>query len=184
MPSINKKAILSGALGASASLIAKLALSPDSPVPSSVHSSCRTLFESVAVSLCPALSFASRVICLLLMIGLNAIMISSFLDGMNESGSVVGSALSTAANFSCSVSQLILVHVSTFFLGDCKLTLFWGGRRLIQPTYCDHSTFKSSLQALYGAVFFREYVSMTWYLGATLIGIGMWMLSSVALIGS
>ncbi|KAL7485892.1 hypothetical protein ACHAW6_011582 [Cyclotella cf. meneghiniana] len=140
MPSINKKAILSGALGASASLIAKLALSPDSPVPSSVHSSCRTLFESVAISLCPALSLASRVFFLLLMIGLNAIMISSFLDGMNESGSVVGSALSTAANFSCS--------------------------------------------ALYGAVFFQEYVSLTWYLGATLIGIGMWLLSSVALIGS
>ena len=38
------------------------------------------------------------------MIGVNALMISSFLDGMNESGSVVGTALSTAANFSFSVS--------------------------------------------------------------------------------
>jgi len=39
------------------------------------------------------------------MIGVNALMISSFLDGMNESGSVVGTALSTAANFSFSVSN-------------------------------------------------------------------------------
>ena len=41
------------------------------------------------------------------MIGVNALMISSFLDGMNESGSVVGTALSTAANFSCSVSDVL-----------------------------------------------------------------------------
>eukprot|EP00804_Cyclotella_cryptica_P020251 CCRYP_015879-RA/>CCRYP_015879-RA protein AED:0.06 eAED:0.06 QI:1674/1/0.6/1/0.25/0/5/138/139 len=137
---INNKAILSGALGASASLIAKLALSPDSPVPSSVNSICRNLFESVEFALCPALALVSRLICLLLMIGLNAVMISSFLDGMNASGSVVGTALSTAANFSCS--------------------------------------------ALYGAIFFQEYVSMAWYFGATLIGIGMWLLSSIELIGS
>lgn len=42
------------------------------------------------------------------MIGLNAGMISYFLDGMNESGSVVGTALSTAANFSFSVSLIEL----------------------------------------------------------------------------
>ena len=51
------------------------------------------------------MSLATRGICLLCMIGVNAVMISSFLDGMNESGSVVGTALSTAANFSCSVSS-------------------------------------------------------------------------------
>jgi len=41
------------------------------------------------------------------MIGVNLLMVSSFLDGMNESGSVVGTALSTAANFSFSVSGLL-----------------------------------------------------------------------------
>eukprot|EP00956_Cyclotella_meneghiniana_P016014 scaffold25041_cov66-Cyclotella_meneghiniana.AAC.8 len=50
-------------------------------------------------------------------------------DGMNESGSVAGTSLSTAANFSCS-----------------------------------------------------EYVSIGWYFGAALIGVGMWLLSAVALV--
>ena len=45
------------------------------------------------------------------MISVNAIMISSFVEGMNESGSVVGTALSTAANFSCSVSDLVVVDI-------------------------------------------------------------------------
>ena len=128
--SINKRAIISGALGASASLIAKLALAPDSPVPSAVNSFCKNslLRESIPISavddglqdndcsvgsliwmiqpsVCPSLALATRGLCLLCMIGLNAWMISSFLDGMNESGSVVGTSLSTAANFSCSVSR-------------------------------------------------------------------------------
>lgn len=107
---INKLAILSGALGATASLIAKLALSPDSPIPTYVQSSCHQLLSfNVEISImdvhaCTIIAFASRGICLLLMIGVNAVMISSFLDGMNESGSVAGTSLSTAANFSCSVS--------------------------------------------------------------------------------
>ena len=50
------------------------------------------------------MALLSRCLCLLLMIGLNAGMMSYFLDGMNESGSVAGTSLSTAANFSCSVS--------------------------------------------------------------------------------
>eukprot|EP00986_Skeletonema_menzelii_P011493 scaffold5917_cov135-Skeletonema_menzelii.AAC.5 len=92
---INKRAIISGALGATASSIGKLALSPESPVP------------------------------------------STFLDGMNESGSVVGTALSTAANFSFS--------------------------------------------ALYGILFFEEHVPISWFFGATMIAIGMYLLSSVTL---
>jgi hypothetical protein len=109
--SINKRAILSGALGATASFIAKLALAPDSPVTSAVHKFCIANTAGTVVQifndaswLCPAISLASRGFCLLSMIGLNAFMISTFLDGMDESGSVVGTALSTAANFCCSVS--------------------------------------------------------------------------------
>ncbi|KAL7504857.1 hypothetical protein ACHAXN_002404 [Cyclotella atomus] len=152
---INKQAILSGTLGATASLIAKLALSPTSPIPTLVHDTCRSynlssllhfdasFFNTITnnnIDTCTVLSLLSRGLCLLLMIGVNAIMISSFVDGMNESGSVAGTSLSTAANFSVS--------------------------------------------AIYGAIFFQEYVSTSWYFGAILIGVGMWLLSSVALVES
>jgi hypothetical protein len=112
---INKRAILSGALGATASFIAKLALAPDSPVPSAVHAICIASNTPLRADddgdspsrLCTSVSLLARGVCLLCMIGVNALMISSFLDGMNESGSVVGTALSTAANFSCSVSDVL-----------------------------------------------------------------------------
>ncbi|KAL3794596.1 hypothetical protein ACHAWO_005441 [Cyclotella atomus] len=138
---INKQAILS----ATASLIAKLALSPTSPIPTLVHDTCRSynlssllhfdasFFNTITnnnIDTCTLLALLSRGLCLLLMIGVNAIMISSFVDGMNESGSVAGTSLSTAANFSVS------------------------------------------------------YVSTSWYFGAILIGVGMWLLSSVALVES
>ena len=113
---INKRAILSGALGATASFIAKLALAPDSPVPSAAHAVCIASNtplradddgDSPPSRLCASVSLLARGVCLPCMIGVNALMISSFLDGMNESGSVVGTALSTAANFSCSVSDVL-----------------------------------------------------------------------------
>jgi len=144
--SINKRAVLSGTLGATASFVAKLALAPDSPVPSAVHAYCITklnMFDDdddvlAWMWVCPSVSLVTRGICLLCMIGVNAIMFSSFLDGMEESGSVVGTALSTAANFSCS--------------------------------------------AMYGIIFFGEYVPPIWYFGAALIAMGMWLLSSVTLV--
>ena len=110
MMPINKRAIISGALGATASSIGKLALSPESPVPSTFHSYCHVILNiyhnenDIEWILCPYVSLGTRVVCFLVMIGVNLLMVSSFLDGMNESGSVVGTALSTAANFSFSVS--------------------------------------------------------------------------------
>ena len=107
---INKRAIISGALGATASSIGKLALSPESPVSSTFHSYCHIILnryyhhENDIGWICPYVSLGTRVVCFLCMIGVNLLMVSSFLDGMNESGSVVGTALSTAANFSFSVS--------------------------------------------------------------------------------
>ena len=117
--SINKRAIISGALGATASFIAKLAVSPESPVPSTVDTFCIdtiTTFQNNAGDdllcdftwVCPYVSLITRGLCLLCMVGVNVLMVSSFLDGMDESGSVVGTALSTAANFSLSVSVLLL----------------------------------------------------------------------------
>jgi len=56
-------------------------------------------------------------VCLLLMIGCNAVMLGSFLDGMNESGSVAASALSTAANFCFSaIYGIVLFHESVSWL--------------------------------------------------------------------
>lgn len=43
-----------------------------------------------------------RGLCLLMMIGCNAVMLSTFLGGMQESGTVAGTALSNAANFTLS----------------------------------------------------------------------------------
>ncbi|KAK1739086.1 putative transmembrane protein 42 [Skeletonema marinoi] len=140
---INKRAIISGALGATASSIGKLALSPKSPVPSTFHSYCHIILnryyqhENDIGWICPYVSLGTRVVCFLCMIGVNLLMVSSFLDGMNESGSVVGTALSTAANFSFS--------------------------------------------ALYGILFFEEHVPISWFFGATLIALGMYLLSSVTL---
>ena len=109
---INKRAIISGALGATASSIGKLALSPESPVPSTFHSYCHFILnryyqhETNDIEwICPYVSQGTRVVCFLCMIGVNLLMVSSFLDGMNESGSVVGTSLSTGANFSFSVSM-------------------------------------------------------------------------------
>lgn len=97
------KAVVSGALGATASFIGKLAFASDSPVQSWVFNQCSSHAEYINSWICPKLALVSRGICLLLMIGTNAIMISSFVEGMGDSGSVVGTALSTASNFTLSV---------------------------------------------------------------------------------
>jgi len=102
------KAVVSGALGATASFIGKLAFASDSPVQSWVYTQCSSRDEYINLWICPNLALVSRGICLLLMIGTNAIMISSFVEGMGDSGSVVGTALSTASNFTLSVCFPIL----------------------------------------------------------------------------
>lgn len=48
------------------------------------------------------MGYLTRALCFLLMIGCNAGMLGSFLSGLEESGSISGTALSTAANFSVS----------------------------------------------------------------------------------
>jgi hypothetical protein len=118
---INKRAIISGALGATASSIGKLALSPESPVPTTFNSYCRIILNRYYLHdendigwICPYVSLGTRAVCFVCMICVNLLMVSSFLDGMNESGSVVGTALSTAANFSFSVSFCCGVQVILF----------------------------------------------------------------------
>lgn len=114
---VNSRAITSGLLGASASCVAKLALDPDSPIPSSARRLCEDLGWATSgddaflssKNVCFVASIVPRGVCLLLMVGLNALMMGAFLSGMNESGSVAATAMSTAANFSFSAAYGILL---------------------------------------------------------------------------
>ena len=56
--------------------------------------------------------------CLLLMVGTNAAMMATFLEGMNESGTVAGTALANAANFSLSA-----IYGMVFF--EESITTLW-----------------------------------------------------------
>lgn len=97
------RAIASGTLGATASMCAKLGLSSssDSPISKHTYELC-VMHVSSDDSLCNAVTLLVRGVCLLSMVAVNALMMSSFLEGMQESGSVSASALSTASNFSVS----------------------------------------------------------------------------------
>jgi multidrug transporter EmrE-like cation transporter len=89
-------ALLSGFLGATASCFAKFAFS-DSFASEWVGKQC--LFVLPDGQACSFLQLLPRGVCLLAMIGCNVIMLGSFLEGMEESGSVAGTALATGANF-------------------------------------------------------------------------------------
>ena len=98
--SVRGLALLSGFLGATASCFAKLALEQDS------HASkwmIRKLCEKHSNdNFCWVAELVPRGLCLAAMIACNAFMLGSFLEGMEESGSVAGTALATAANFAVS----------------------------------------------------------------------------------
>mmetsp|Transcript_14005 Transcript_14005/g.30430 ORF Transcript_14005/g.30430 Transcript_14005/m.30430 type:complete len:160 (+) Transcript_14005:212-691(+) len=127
---MKRRAVISGLLGASASAIGKLALDPDSPVQSRARSFCLTFISDTSdltvvagrsISsrhVCTATELIGRGLCLLMMIGCNATMMATFLDGMNESGSVAGTALANAASFAMSAIYGIL-----FF--DEKVNTTW-----------------------------------------------------------
>ena len=121
---LNRRAVLSGFMGASASCVAKLALDTHSPIAYATSRFCQEnqqLIHSVPLQhilpddLCLAADILARGVFLLLVVGLNALMMGTFLDGMNESGSVAATALSTAANFSVSVSQSFISIVQLLF---------------------------------------------------------------------
>jgi len=119
MTTWNRRAFLSGFLGATASCIGKLGLDSSSPIPSYSLTFCEQYLASSSSSssndtVCAVAVVGVRIVCLLLMIGCNAVMLGSFLDGMNESGSVAASALSTAANFCFSVSLFFVSLLLSF----------------------------------------------------------------------
>ena len=91
---------MSGLLGASASCVAKLALAPDSMLPQTANEMCQGWILMSDHSYCWVVSeVLVRGLCLVAMVVLNAIMMSSFLDGLQDSGTVVATSLSSAANF-------------------------------------------------------------------------------------
>lgn len=127
-------ALLSGFLGASASCAAKFAFSPDSPV----VTGARTLIQQTPQVLgsddeattpfqyAPTLvEYALRSVCLLLMIACNAFMLGSFLEGMEESGSIAGTGLSSGANFVSSALYGYLIF------GESFSKLWWLGFTLV-----------------------------------------------------
>jgi multidrug transporter EmrE-like cation transporter len=94
------RAVMSGLLGASASCVAKLALAPDSMLPQRANDMCQGWILMSDHSYCWVVSeVVVRGLCLVTMVVLNAIMMSSFLDGLQDSGTVVATSLSSAANF-------------------------------------------------------------------------------------
>ena len=136
MAASSRAALLSGFLGATASCLAKLAFGgvSSSSVPIAAP------MRAVQAHCCEALLFASkpedprrasivwcnrivellfvRGICLLGMIVCNAYQLGSFLEGMETSGSVAGTALATASNFVTSA-------VYGYALWDETFTLLW-----------------------------------------------------------
>lgn len=117
-PMTHQRSLWSGCLGATASCLGKLALDADSMVVGQAKSLCRNNFDWYAmddilfheilggiqadVSGCDIVGWMLRGALLLLMLLCNAWMLHHFLKGMEQSGSVAGTALSSAANFTVS----------------------------------------------------------------------------------
>ena len=112
-------ALLSGALGApTASCCAKFAFDPDS----SVALFARNLVKNQDDFVQKLVEyFLVRGLCLLLMIACNALMLGGFLRGMEESGSVAGTALASAANFCVSA-----IYGYVLFAEATMANVAWG----------------------------------------------------------
>jgi drug/metabolite transporter (DMT)-like permease len=109
--SIRGLALVSGFLGATASCFAKLAFQSDLNAATWVRGTCPRV---ASVALCRAAELVPRGICLAAMILSNALMLGSFLKGMEESGSVAGTALATASNFIVSAAYGYLLWEDRF----------------------------------------------------------------------
>lgn len=116
-------ALSSGFLGATASCLAKFALDPDSMLFRTAHDLlCPNVDVGATISnhnACYWIVFGvSRGSCLACMILCNGYMLGTFLKGMEESGSVAGTALSTASNFLTSA-------IYGYILWNERFTLLW-----------------------------------------------------------
>mmetsp|Transcript_6281 Transcript_6281/g.9203 ORF Transcript_6281/g.9203 Transcript_6281/m.9203 type:complete len:144 (-) Transcript_6281:899-1330(-) len=123
-----RQAFLSGTIGSVSSCTAKLCLHPKAWIPTSICQLCLYFVSKTGplpsteadqvVQICEIVSLLSRGASMLLVIVLNGLMLSRFLDGIEESGSVSATALSTAANFSFSVSNYFQRRILYFGLRD------------------------------------------------------------------
>ena len=114
-------ALSSGILGATASCCAKFGLDPDSIVFRISHALFCVDTEVLMDhhQYCYWITFGvSRGSCLLCMILCNGYMLGTFLKGIEESGSVAGTALSTASNFLSSA-------IYGYLLWNERFTLLW-----------------------------------------------------------
>lgn len=121
---IPRLAIVSGILAATASCLAKFALSPESPVRLWGREFCEhhvvTFLVTKEVEACTVLEWVPRFFCLGLMVAMNVVMVGAFLEGIEESGSVAGTGLASAANFGASALYGILLF-------DEKVDAKWFG---------------------------------------------------------
>lgn len=141
MPSGYFRSVLSGMLGATASLLGKLAFSPE------------VVILGVAPS-APYFHLGIRVFLFLSMIACNAYMLGTLLEGLEDAGSVTGTALSTAANFSVSalwgylmwgerypplwwLGLGMLFAGTTLLLSGQQAVHLQGSQRKPRPTFAD-----------------------------------------------
>lgn len=110
---VPKLSIISGVMGATASCLAKFALAPESPVRLWGREQCDRHIGSFLIvyelEVCSIFEWIPRGLCLGLMIAMNVVMVGAFLEGMEESGSVAGTGLTSAANFAASALYGILL---------------------------------------------------------------------------
>lgn len=99
MSSFVSFALLSGAFGAVAASLAKLAFSDDTFLTTFAQELCQTHFPTSQSALCGGIVYALRGLCFVGTLLLNIFMVGSFLEGMEESGSIAGTGLSSASNF-------------------------------------------------------------------------------------
>ena len=114
-------ALLSGTLGATASCLAKFALAPDS----SAVAASRKIAVLLLLPVAPMAiaEYLTRGLFVVLMLACNALMLGTFVEGMQESGSVAGTALSSAANFGVSA----LYGYLWFEERECLNRQWWWG---------------------------------------------------------
>lgn len=141
-------AAASGVLGATASCFGKFAFDPDSVVASVVHqtfckisnndnqstalfqfqwvsSDITALFQQYDICTWICSVFLARGLCLVAMLLCNAAMLGTFLRGLEESGSVAGTALSTAFNFFASAAY------GYFLWGERFSPTWWAGFTMV-----------------------------------------------------
>mmetsp|Transcript_6200 Transcript_6200/g.7221 ORF Transcript_6200/g.7221 Transcript_6200/m.7221 type:complete len:149 (+) Transcript_6200:107-553(+) len=131
---VNIRAIISGFFAGSASCFAKLALAPDSYIPQRAHDACLHYRSAVASDdlemdyLCLGVGLLPRALFLIFMVVLNLIMVATFLDGMNESGSVIATALAAGTNFSISAMYgIVLFQEEVNLLWFCGFAMILSG---------------------------------------------------------